>query len=374
MLDGVAWGTVRGGVRVTPAWEALLRGDGVAASATFDRASRRDPDDPWVWRGLGLAMAEREIEVRAIHHLHRALALEPDHAETWYWVGQFAPRDTHADVALRALRRAVELRPGEADYHAALAGRLAGEHALAELERALSINPGHAEALRTSAWVLERLGRADDAVDAAEQLVSRLPTVANLGALSRLLERVGRRADAERADARRTRRALVDDAFPRGLEEFGAIARLLLDRRQLENLRGSFAAGASVSPWEPGFWLGMARAMIEAGRSAEAMPLLDRLAESDPDGPLALAVGRERAAALSRLGRHAEAETALEVVRMLEDFRRWDEGDPYALAGAEVPADGFRARWRTWPAALRDPWTDRVQPPWTGSAEENAER
>lgn len=374
MLDGVAWGTVRGGIRMTPAWESLLRGDGLSASAIFDRAARRDPDDPWTWRGLGLAMAEREIEVRAVHHLQRALAIEPDHAETWYWVGQFAPRDTHAQVALTALRRAVELRPGDADYHAALAGRLTGGDALAELERALSINPGHVEALRTSAWVLERLGRTADAVEAAERLAERLPSAQNLAALAALLERAARPDAARRTHARRVRRSLVEQAFPGDLETFGAIGRLLLERRQLENLRGSFAAGAAIAPWEPGFWLGMARAMAETGRSAEALPLLERITESDPEGDLALAAGRERAAALSRLGRTRDARTALEVVRMLEDFSRWDAGDPYALAGAEVPADGFRARWRTWPAALRDPWTDRVQPPWISAPEESAER
>lgn len=373
VLDGIAWEGVRDGIRLTNAWEALLRGDGLAASAIFDRAARRRPDDPWAWRGLGLAMAEREIEVRAVHHLQRALALEPDHAETWYWVGQFAPRDTHAPLALAALRRAVELRPGEADYHAALAGRLPGDEALAELESALSIDPWHVEALRTSAWVLERLGRLDDASGAAERMAERLPSAQNLTALAGLLDRLGRPEAAERARARAVRQRLVESASPRELESFGAVGRLLLERRQLENLRGSFAAGARIMPWEPGLWLGVARAMIEAGRSAEALPLLDRIAEAEPEGAMALAVARERAATLSRLGRAREADTAMALVRMLEDFRRWDAGDPHALAGAEGPADGFHARWRTWPASLRDPWTDRVQPPWIGLAGEGGQ-
>ena len=374
VLDGVAWETHRGGIRLVPAWEALLRGDGLVASAIFDRATRRDSRDAWCWRGLGLALAEREIEVRAIPCLQKALDLEPDHAETWYWLGQLAPRDTHAPLALAALRRAVELRPGEADFHAALAGRLTGDEALAELERALSIDPGHVEALRTSAWVLERLGRADDAVEAAERVAERAPVATHLFALAALLERLGRPPAAARARARAMRRDLVERAIPRELEAFGAVARLMLERRQLENLRGSLAAGGAVTPWEPGFWLGMARAMVETGRTAEALPLLERIADAESESDLALAVARERAAALSRLGRTRDAETALQLVRMLEDFRRWDDGDPDALAGAGVPAVGFHARWRTLPAALRDPWTDRVQPPWAGPAEESAGR
>lgn len=356
---------MRGGIEVDSGWHALLRGDGLEASAVFDRAARERPRDPWAWRGLGLSMAEREIEVRAVHHLQRALEIEPEDAETWYWVGQLAPRDTHGDVALAALTRAVELRPGEADYHAALAGRLTGGDSLAELERALSIDPGHVEALRTSAWVLERLGRPLEAVEAAESLAARSPSAHHLGDLASLLERVGRSEDAGRARARQVRRALVERAAPRRLEAFGAVAGLLLERRQLENLRGSFAAGAKVSPWVPGFWLGMACAMSESGRAAQALPLLERIAESDPGDELALAVHRERAAVLSRLGRAEDAQVAREMVRMLEDFGRWESGDPYALAGSEVASDGFRARWRTWPATIHDPWTNRVQPRWT---------
>jgi hypothetical protein len=364
-LDG-ALAVAGGRIAVDSDWATLLHGDGVAATRAFDRRVRRRPGDIWALRGLGLSFAAREIEGRAVGILAEAAAREPDHAETWYWIGQLAPRDTHADLARDAFVRATELRPDEPDYWAARAGREEAGEALASLEQATLLDPDHPEAWRIAAWTYRRMGRHQAAANAMRRVTARLRSADTLRALATALRDGGEREEARRAEHDATAIA-IDPAYrsigpeaPPG-EGFGLVARLFLERGLLEDARAAYAAGADAPALHHGFWWGMAAELAAAGRTADALGVLDRLGGELGGDPLAATrVWRDRAVLLGRLGREPESELAWEMAAMHRDFDRWDRSGPEALD--PPPGGGTRVIWVTIDARVGDPWTDRVQP------------
>jgi tetratricopeptide (TPR) repeat protein len=355
-----------GRIAVDPDWATLLHGDGLAASRAFDARVRRDPADLWALRGLGLSFAEREIEVRAVGILAGVAAREPEHAETWYWIGQLAPRDTHAALAHDAFVRATELRPDEPDYWAARAGREEATQALASLEQATLLDPDHPEAWRIAAGTYRRMGRHQAAANAMRRVTARLRSPDTLRALATALRDGGEREEARRAEHDATAIA-IDPAYrsigpgapPR--EGFGLVAKLLLGRGLLEEARAAYAAGGEAPGLQHGFWWGMAAELAGEGRTADALGVLDRLGADLGGDPVASTrLWRDRAVLLGRLGREPESELAWEMAAMHRDFDRWDHSGPDALV--RPPGGGTIIAWVTIDARVGDPWTDRVRP------------
>ncbi|MDH3227603.1 MAG: hypothetical protein OEM67_11020, partial [Thermoleophilia bacterium] len=331
----------------------------------FEGAMRRAPDDPWLVRGLGLAFAEREIEVRAVAILRLAAEMEPEHAETWYWIGQLAPRDTHADLALSAFERATELQPEVADYWAARAGREQGARALWSLKIALEVEPDNVEALTTSAWLYDHLGRFEEAVEAHRKVVALRRTPRTLRALGRALHAV----DLHDEGAATAHDALTLESAPyrgaigpvNGNGAFGLVARLLLERGRLEGLRRYYLQRGSSIPVARDFWWSMAAALTERGRHEDALKLLDQLApDNSGESSFGVRLYRDRAIVLEALGRTDDSRTAWEMMRMHRDFARFERSGVGAL---DVGPDGAATLgWETATASIADPWTDRVRP------------
>jgi tetratricopeptide (TPR) repeat protein len=103
----------------------------------------------------------------------------PDHAAAWHLSGVLAYARGDAPGASAALRRAIELEPGVAPYHANLGIACAAQRlwaaALASYERALELDPDQAEVHWYRANVLRETGRIDEALQGMERAVALRP-------------------------------------------------------------------------------------------------------------------------------------------------------------------------------------------------------
>ncbi|MEE8584378.1 MAG: protein kinase [Acidobacteriota bacterium] len=119
----------------------------------FERAIALDPDYASAHLKLGSAIGLKatylvtpQLGERAIACFRRALGLNPDFAEAWRELGSSLLDLHREDEALEAVQRALELEPGNAAAHGALArihfiGRAEFEEAAKGFERALALNP-----------------------------------------------------------------------------------------------------------------------------------------------------------------------------------------------------------------------------------------
>jgi tetratricopeptide (TPR) repeat protein len=149
------------------------------ARASFERALELDPGSAPVLAYLGAARAERGLYEEAAGFYERAAASAPNQAVPHYLAADALLKLTEVDEARvsRHLARAVELDPGFAPAHLALAKLYARTErfaeAAAEFERVTQLDPNSAEAHYQLGRVYVRLKRADDArraMDAFKQL------------------------------------------------------------------------------------------------------------------------------------------------------------------------------------------------------------
>ena len=149
------------------------------ARASFERALELDPASAPVLAYLGAARAERGQYEEAAGFYERAAAAAPNQAVPHYLAADALLKTTEVDEARvsRHLARAVELDPGFAPAHLALAKLYARTErfaeAAAEFERVVQLDPSSAEAHYQLGRVYVRLKRADDArraMDAFKQL------------------------------------------------------------------------------------------------------------------------------------------------------------------------------------------------------------
>jgi tetratricopeptide (TPR) repeat protein len=150
-------------------------GDLETARAWLARLRQRAPDN------LGLAFLHQDVEIAAgreaqVREAARRLAeAEPDAAHLLA-----AARVEDDPAAARAwIDRALELDPGEAWVHYALAHREAREGDWVEagrrLERALALDPGHIPARRLETMVLARGAERDEAIEALVRWLHNAP-------------------------------------------------------------------------------------------------------------------------------------------------------------------------------------------------------
>jgi tetratricopeptide (TPR) repeat protein len=227
------------------------------------------------------------------------------------------------------------------------------------------VDSNHVEAWTTSAWLYDDLGRREEAVEAHRKVVALRRTPVALRGLARALHAV----DLHDEGAATAHDALMLESAPRrraigptnGDGAFGLVARLLLERGQLEGLRRYYLQRGSSLPTARDFWWSMATALTERGRYEHAVQLLDHLVdEANDESFLGARLYRDRAILLEVLGRGEEARTAWEMMRMHRDFARFERSGVGAL---DVGPDGAaNLEWETTTASIADPWTDRVRP------------
>lgn len=141
---------------------------------------------------------------QAADHYHCALQSEPDHPAALHMLGVLEHQRQNPAEAIRLISRAVELDPGEADYHGNLGAVLLSEgrfdEAISELRIAIGIQPAYVDARTNLARALQRSGdheRAEIAWQETLQLDDR--NGSNWNAYGRLLAQLKRPRDAAQA-------------------------------------------------------------------------------------------------------------------------------------------------------------------------------
>jgi Flp pilus assembly protein TadD len=268
-------------------WASGKAADG---NRTMEEAVARFPENRTLRIRYGRALFEQERFADAARELARARELGASDAATLgLWANAlWSSGDTAA--AAQAFEAAIGTAPPEAALHRD-AGRLAlslgdGAGALARLSEAARLSPSDAAIQLDLGRAYEAVGKNAEAESAYRRAALLAPNLASpLYALGTLLVRTGRREEG---------------------------------RRELEAYRGMYERARQVSEQQNarGAELALAWAELNRGNARAGLERFAALPET-PDSLLG------RAAALSRLKRHAEAVRVLERARVLapEDDR-----------------------------------------------------
>ena len=238
----------------------------------------------------------------SVRRFERAVELDPSFVEAWDWlayaynhaatsIGYLPPRDAYPKARAAALR-ALELDPGLATALSIL-GYIRAVYdrdwvgAVADLERALELDPKDSGTVWSLAHVYAILGRHDEAIGLAHSFADEFDMEGrnHLEVANRLLD-AGRYQDAV---------ARLDLALNRGAEPaMVADARgvALLGLGQVEAAAAAFEFAVDAKKRHPGTVGRLAFAYAQSGRRNEAVELLDELllrADSEPVSSLALA-------------------------------------------------------------------------------------
>ncbi|OJW23197.1 MAG: hypothetical protein BGO51_11680 [Rhodospirillales bacterium 69-11] len=229
---------------------ALNAGKLAEAEADFNAALTLNPADADSLGGIGLVRLRQGNAGEARTYLSRAIAADPAHKERWeqalqganvgedYAAARAAIQRGQYDAAERQLRAIIAHGGDVAGAQSMLAdvlsrrGDLAG--AEAQYRAVLSRQPNNADALVGLAQVLNREGRATD----AEALLDRAQSAGATRAVGRI------RADALRQQASATTDPAAKEALLR--------------------------AAVAADPGDPWTRLDLARALVAAGRKADA--------------------------------------------------------------------------------------------------------
>ena len=256
------------------------QGNAVAAAAVA-----AFPDDASLRAVYGRALFEQQRFLDASVQLERARALGVSDAETLRLLANALWSAGRMDDARSAFEAAVLEHPGSAGLRLDLGrfflSQAENEGALRQLEEAARLTPGDAPTQFQLGRAREAAGRLAEAEEAYRKAIALSPQLASPRyALGRLLVRQGRREEGEKE-----------------LEVYRSLyARAARVQFEMESRRGEIL---------------LAEAELARGESAAALVRFESL----PEGVEVL-TGRARA--LSRLGRHAEAVRVLERARDLQ--------------------------------------------------------
>jgi hypothetical protein len=93
-------------------WDAIQRGDGEKAAASFRAVLAENPNDPRALAGAGMAAHLTGRADQAISYLKKALQIDPEFVQAAYMLGQIAYSQGDLDLAIKSYERVVKLAPG----------------------------------------------------------------------------------------------------------------------------------------------------------------------------------------------------------------------------------------------------------------------
>ena len=262
------------------------------ATALFERAIALDSSYARAWIGVGVALgrladdwvAPREVLPRMRVAINRALALEPQSAETNALMGTaLFWHEQEYDDALRYFARALELDSANVDagiwYPYALLVRGRRNEALPVLERALRLNPASPTVLGRAPWILHMTGQADRIPDVCRRLHELASAVARNCENDALL--YARRYAEAAAPYYRMSESTNGRTHAAAAWRFALAGDTARARRELARAR---AQGAYLS----GYYTG--RVNLALGDTARALEGLEREIRSNGGGAAIMAV------------------------------------------------------------------------------------
>jgi serine/threonine-protein kinase len=292
----------------------LLRqsGDVSTAIQLLSEACRRQPGNFWLNREMGTTLVKAGRTTDAAAYYRAALALRPNNAGVHEGLGMALFHAGQTDEALVAFRRAVVLPPPSRFSRQRLVGALAQAgrwaEATAECRKSLDVDPtdhfsplnlgmalyvhqrdedaiaachlaigadaNAATAHHFLGLALTRLGRHEEAIRAFRMVTELRPSNGNARhLLVQELAGVGRLGEAITEIRTGIARYPTNDVFYRDL------GTLLRKQGQAEEAATAFRKAADLLPQHPETWDGLAAALLDLGRFAEARAATARLLE-----------------------------------------------------------------------------------------------
>lgn len=264
---------------------------------------------------IGIFQADHGAPAEALEQLERGLERSPGSVRGWRARGIALDRLGRHDEACASFNHASELEPANPEGAIALSISLRthgdAQGALAAAYRAVSITPRYAAALRVLAEAQIAAGEASSAVKTAADVLSLLPSGANLHLLGLATTSAGQLEDAEQAanrliamepnspDARNLLAEVLEEAErrPEAIAALDAGVSIGVQNAQTYSLLGNFYLRngdleASERAFDRGVGLDPSRTDLEACRDDVRAKLTARAA-----GTSANEVGRAAAAA-----------------------------------------------------------------------------
>jgi tetratricopeptide (TPR) repeat protein len=247
----------------------------------FKSALERAPGDLDLQLRVGAAYVSIGATDEALPMLKKVLEQRANSAEANHYLGRAYLRNGGLDVpiAMRYLRRAVELDPNRSDYHLYVAWGANDSNpaqlgeAKAQVEKALAIDKLNADAYWQRGVVNLRTGRVDDAIADLKRALELKPT--RHEAHATLAECYEEKSDVTTAMAEWQRALSGNDKPPQWRYRYG---KLLFDRGNIadaeKHLAYAVTTGAGLQP-RPG-WLAdaeflAAESMRKAGKKTDAI-------------------------------------------------------------------------------------------------------
>jgi DNA-binding SARP family transcriptional activator/Flp pilus assembly protein TadD len=163
-------------------WSVDPQASGALAHAYAERALRADATEPLAWCLKGKVLLWNRCHDEAIGRLRRAVALDPTNAWSHFHLGDALTMAGERREALPLLHRASQLWPTDAGtfvtveaFALSLLGDL--ELALRRADSAVARNPQYAWAYGVRAGILVQMGRIDEAVQSASQMLKLNPAM-----------------------------------------------------------------------------------------------------------------------------------------------------------------------------------------------------
>ncbi len=247
-----------------------------------EQLTRRFPSIPGSWRLLAEVHASRQAGERQIAALERAVTLNPQWGQATRDLADALERNGRPDDAIHTLERFTELHPLDGVNHGYLAdiqmrqGR--NPQAMDSLLTAVKRHPSYYWAWRNSCALAQKLGRTEEVIQAAKDLLHQRPKeVLGYATLTQVYTHLERWAEGL---------ACADE----GLAKFPQHLGLHLERisclteldRTPEALLGCDPPGFSGKPPRQLRWKN-AQILLGMGDQINATRILESLAASEPD-------------------------------------------------------------------------------------------
>ncbi|MBM3753850.1 MAG: tetratricopeptide repeat protein [Acidobacteria bacterium] len=155
-----------------------------AASLLAAEAAAKFPDSARAQFEAGFHLQKRGATEKALAHLERAMALDANYEEPYYFYGDLLVRQSKYAESIEPLQKAIAIRPGYAPARVSLARALSNldrvPEALVELESATIVDPKNAQPWVLLSQLYFRLGeeaKAENAKQTSLRLRREFPSV-----------------------------------------------------------------------------------------------------------------------------------------------------------------------------------------------------
>ncbi|WP_329188878.1 tetratricopeptide repeat protein [Actinacidiphila glaucinigra] len=260
------------------------------AEQVLRRGAERRPTAPDAHMDLAYCLWDQDKDTECLESVDRALALRPDRVRTLTFKVEVLCSLRRWNEAEAVARRARGGHPGIAAAHVATAQVLADtyrrEEALPHLRRALQLDPEHEWACRLLIDTLAGLGRSEEAEQAAEALLGRVPDAVSVRCRLAAVLRERHRYDEALAQCERA----VADA-PYSVTAHDQLVTTLRECGSLDEAERHVEEFTRVRPHLTSLRFQLAAVHAERGDHIPAAQVLEELLESAP-GPLGRAEAR----------------------------------------------------------------------------------